>query len=131
MGFRLWGSAWRLPDFGFWCVGVWYGGSKVLGLDWRAPQQQDVGGCQNYGPCCGTLNTRCRIRKGTQKGAIILTTTHVADHVQEEGLLSKSESPQHYGQAILMLVGYTSYAPTSKSSYLMRPLEYCTLNPKT
>ena len=36
-----------------------------------------VGGCQNYGPCLGTLDIRCRIILGTQKGTIILTTTHI------------------------------------------------------
>ena len=30
-----------------------------------------MGGCQNYGPFLGTLNIRCRIRIGTQKGTII------------------------------------------------------------
>ena len=34
------------------------------------------GGCQNYGPFLGTLNFRCRIKIGIQKGTIILTTTH-------------------------------------------------------
>ena len=33
---------------------------------------------KNYGPFLGTLNNRCRIIIGTQKGTIILTTTHVA-----------------------------------------------------
>ena len=36
-----------------------------------------MGGCQNDGPFLGTLNIRCRIITGTQKGTIILTTTHV------------------------------------------------------
>ena len=36
-----------------------------------------MGGCQNYGPFLGTLNNRCRIVIGTQKGTIILTTTHI------------------------------------------------------
>ena len=27
-----------------------------------------MGGCQNYGPILGTLNIRCRIIIGTQKG---------------------------------------------------------------
>ena len=36
-----------------------------------------MGGCQNYGPFLGTLNIRCRIIMGTQKGTIILTTTHI------------------------------------------------------
>ena len=34
-------------------------------------------GCQNYGPFLGTLYIRGRIIIGTQKGTIILTTTHV------------------------------------------------------
>ena len=38
----------------------------------------EVGGCQNYGPFLGTLNIRCRIITGTQKGTIILTTTQVS-----------------------------------------------------
>ena len=36
-----------------------------------------LGGCQNYGPFLGTLNIRCRTILGTQKGTIILTTTHL------------------------------------------------------
>ena len=36
-----------------------------------------LGGCQNYGPFLGTLNIRCRTIIGTQKGTIILTTTHI------------------------------------------------------
>ena len=38
---------------------------------------EPAGGCQNYGPFSGTLNIRCRIITGIQKGTIILTTTHV------------------------------------------------------
>ena len=37
-----------------------------------------VGGCQHDGPFFGTLNIRCRIILGTQKGTIILTTTLVS-----------------------------------------------------
>ena len=37
-----------------------------------------MGGCQNYGLYLGTLNIRCRIILGTQKGTIVSTTTHVA-----------------------------------------------------
>ena len=40
-----------------------------------------MGGCQNYGPFLGTLNIRCRTIMGTQKGTIILTTTHVGFRV--------------------------------------------------
>ena len=36
-----------------------------------------LGGCQNDGPFLGTLNIRCRIIIGIQKGTIILTTTHL------------------------------------------------------
>ena len=36
-----------------------------------------MGGCQNYGPFLGTLNIRCRTIIGTQKGTIILITTHM------------------------------------------------------
>ena len=36
-----------------------------------------MGGCQNCGPFWGTLNDRCRIIIGTQKGTIILTTTYM------------------------------------------------------
>ena len=36
-----------------------------------------MGGCQNYGPLLGTLNIRCRTIIGTQKGTIVLTTTHM------------------------------------------------------
>ena len=36
-----------------------------------------MGGCQNYGPLLGPLNTWCRIIIGTHKGSIILTTTHM------------------------------------------------------
>ena len=36
-----------------------------------------MGGCQNYGPFLGTLNIKCRIVIGIQKGTLILTTTHI------------------------------------------------------
>ena len=35
-----------------------------------------MGDCQSYGRFLGTLNFRCRIRIGIQKGMITLTTTH-------------------------------------------------------
>ena len=37
----------------------------------------DMCACQNYGPLLGPLYTRCRIILRTQKGTIILTTTHM------------------------------------------------------
>ena len=44
-----------------------------------------MGGCENYGPFWGTLNTRCRILIGIQKGTIILTATHVVSDLLERG----------------------------------------------
>ena len=38
-------------------------------------------GCQNYGPFLSTLNIRGRIIIGIQKGAIILTTTHIIQRI--------------------------------------------------
>ena len=38
---------------------------------------EDMGSCPNYGPVLGALNNRCRIILRTQKGTIILTTTHM------------------------------------------------------
>ena len=37
-----------------------------------------MGSCQNDGPFLGTLNIRGRTIIGTQKGTIILTTTHMS-----------------------------------------------------
>ena len=37
----------------------------------------NMGGCQNCDLFLGTLNTRCRIIIGIQKGTIIMTTTHM------------------------------------------------------
>ena len=44
-----------------------------------------MGGCQNYGPLWGPLNTKCRIVFRIQKGTIILTTTHIL----QEGIASQ------------------------------------------
>ena len=46
----------------------------ILGL---SDTRVHMGGCQNHGPFVGTLNNRCRSIIGTQKGTIILTTTHM------------------------------------------------------
>ena len=43
----------------------------------QAVDAAHVGGCQNHGLVLGPLKTRCRIILRTQKGTIILTTTHV------------------------------------------------------
>ena len=40
-----------------------------------------IGGCQNYGPLFGPLNTRCRNILSTEKGTISLTTTHMGPSV--------------------------------------------------
>ena len=42
-----------------------------------------LGSCQNYGPLLGTPNVRCRIIIRTQKGTIILTTTHLGTYSPE------------------------------------------------
>ena len=41
-----------------------------------------MGGCQNYGPFLGTLNIRCRIIRGIQKGTILLTTNHIQNNAK-------------------------------------------------
>ena len=40
-----------------------------------------MGGCQNYGPFWGTLNIRCRIIIGIQKGILVLTTTRIDTYI--------------------------------------------------
>ena len=53
-----------------------------------------MGGCQNYGPFLGTLNIRCRIIIGIQKGAIILRTTHMGcSHQDWSGFHTSSTPP--------------------------------------
>ena len=51
-----------------------------------------MGGCQHCGPFLGTLNIRCRIRIGTQKGTIILTTTHIRKRLVLDWLFHCVES---------------------------------------
>ena len=46
-----------------------------------------MGGGQNHGPFLGTLNNRCRIIIGTQKGTIILTITQMFLRVYTAGML--------------------------------------------
>ena len=41
-------------------------------------------GCQSYGPFLGTLNIRGHIIIGTQKGTIILTTTHIMQKMRPD-----------------------------------------------
>ena len=47
------------------------------GLGFWAESPNHLGSCQNYGPFWGTQNYRCRIIIRTQKGTLILTTTHL------------------------------------------------------
>ena len=54
-------------------------GGISWGLGAGRTAQNHMGGCQNYGPFLGTLNLRCRIIIRVQKGAIILTTTHMSN----------------------------------------------------
>ena len=44
--------------------------------------RERMGGCQNHGAFLGTLNTRCRTTMRTQKGTLILTTTHMGAHLR-------------------------------------------------
>ena len=43
-----------------------------------------MGGCQNYGPFLGTLNIRGRSIVGTQRGTIVLTTSHIGFRVDSK-----------------------------------------------
>ena len=56
----------------------------------------DLGGCQNYGPFLGTLNIRCRTISRTQKGTIILTTTHLASISTRRPSRNLTSSPMSY-----------------------------------
>ena len=58
-----------------------YFASPALGGDLkRTCSWGRVGGCQNYGPLLDPLTTRCRVILRTQKGTMILTTTHIPIH---------------------------------------------------
>ena len=95
-------GAWPIICWGKDCGGLgsrrWAGGEKgnlntrIKSAPWRSilrvmlscnmPRSgflavAHMGGCQTYGPFLGTLNIRCRIIIGIQKGTIILTTTHM------------------------------------------------------
>ena len=53
-------------------------GSVIEAFHPQLPQMH-MSGRQNHGPFLGTLNIRCRITIGIQKGTIILTTTPIAE----------------------------------------------------
>ena len=62
-----------------------------------------MGGCQNYGPFWGTLNKRCRIIIRTQRGTIILTTTHIYPLKQSKTKTgAKAARPDALGETPLM-----------------------------
>ena len=47
-----------------------------------------AGGCHNYDPFLDTLNIRCHIIRGSQKGTIILTIAHMCPrHLGPKALL--------------------------------------------
>ena len=46
---------------------------------------------KNYGPILGTLNIRCRIIIGTQKGTTILITTHLSLGLESKQLSAARE----------------------------------------
>ena len=48
-----------------------------------------MGGCQNYGPIFGPLNTRCRIILRTQTETTILTTTDILSSDPKRRLQAK------------------------------------------
>ena len=55
------------------------GGRAFWAQSFCCKTKEYTGGCQNYGPLLGPLNTRYRIILRTPKGTIILTTTHTLD----------------------------------------------------
>ena len=61
------------------CVGglLVFWATRRVGTCHDERREYYMGGCQNYGPFLGTLNIRCRIIIGIQRGTIILTTTHM------------------------------------------------------
>ena len=73
----------------------------------------DIGGCQNYGPFLGTLNIRCRIIIGIQKGTIILTTTHMRSvpWLLSEKHGSRSKRTLAYGSQAIHLLRILSAYP--------------------
>ena len=52
-----------------------------------------MGGCQNYGPLLGPLNIRCRIILRTQKGTVVLTTTHITQSYTKPKDLREKRCP--------------------------------------
>ena len=65
-----------LSDVPFLCS-IRLGHSAMLHITFASDLH--MGGCQNYGPFWGTLIIKCRTILGTQKGTLILTTTHISN----------------------------------------------------
>ena len=66
-----------MQDFGDLGNGREKGSYSFRAQGMKNEKGDDMGGCQNYGPFLGTLNSRGRIIVGIQKGTIILTTYHI------------------------------------------------------
>ena len=77
-----------------------------------------MGGCQNYGPFLGTLTIRCRIIIGIQKGAIILTTTHIA-------VFSPSSYSTFDMQSLNRISGIATVAPVMSRRGLLFAAWWC------
>ena len=71
-----------------------YDGVKALMQKNINDELQYMGGCQNYGPLLGPLNTRCRSILRTQRGTIILTTPHIPLGGEYLDLLRALETPE-------------------------------------
>ena len=71
--------------------------------------------CQNYGPLLGTLNTRCHIILGAQKGTIILTTAHISRLSGPVTILRLMDKilhdPRNYG--IFLIMGHAGFCPST------------------
>ena len=74
-----------------------------------------MGSCQNQGPLLGHLNIKCRIILGTQKGTIILTTTHISRLLGPETILRLMDKilhdPRNYG--IFLIMGHAGFCPST------------------
>ena len=88
-----------------------------------------MGGCQNYGPCLGPYYNMAPSTLGTQKGAIILMTTHIPYVVvttQEptgpQGMAFSTSQPSGVGGEV---VGSISSHPKFVAARFMRASRRC------
>ena len=86
-----------------------------------------MGGCQNDSHRLRPLNTRCRIAVRTQKGTIILTTTHIQIHYyitsfnsnpRELATASIAAPREHFGSGSL---GPAALPTDAEAGVLLRP----------